>query len=53
LIEELKLAREIKAISMLKAIEKYNGYTEEEAEQEYERIQSETTPILSVMDSNE
>jgi len=41
LVEELKTAREIKVISLFNAIKKYNNFTDEEAQVEYDQIQSE------------
>jgi len=47
LIEELKTAREIKVISLVKAIQKYNWYTEQEAQWEYELIQQQDLSLTS------
>jgi len=48
LVEELKIAREIKVISLMSAIKKYNGYTEEEAQIEYDLIQWQDLPLTTI-----
>lgn len=51
LAEELATARTANIISQYNAIKEYNGYTDDEAQAEYERIQSETpTKSLSIND---
>lgn len=51
-VEEIAVAREHKLISHLKAIKKYNWYTDEEAKQELEDIQNEADvlPIVNADD---
>jgi len=45
LAEELATARTANIISQYNAIKEYNGYTDDEAQEEYDRIQSETQPL--------
>lgn len=45
LAEELATARTANIISQYNAIKEYNGYTDDEAQAEYDRIQSETQTL--------
>ena len=44
-VEELKIAREEKFISQLEAIKRYNDYDDNEAQEEYDKIQEESQPL--------
>ncbi len=46
LAEELKTAREIMIISQFEAIKKYNGYNDEQAQTELDKINNESLPII-------
>jgi len=44
-VEELKIAREEQFISQLEAIKRYNDYDDNEAQEEYDKIQEESQPL--------
>jgi hypothetical protein len=56
LIEELKIAQEIKALSQFEIIKRYNDYTDKETEAEMVQIESEIVKVEIVdpaLDNND
>lgn len=53
LVEELKIAREAKLISLYEAIKKYNWYSDEETEEEVRKLGEETVALVPTQEINE